>query len=77
MRPNVPPAEFEAIVKAAQPAIAALGAAVNELAQRVDLLAAGERIRLAQIEFTNRTNFAKYIIGACARSPAAAWATTS
>jgi hypothetical protein len=52
----------DAIVKAAQPAIAALAAQVVELGRRVDVLAAAERIRLAQLEFTSRTNFAKYIV---------------
>jgi hypothetical protein len=54
----------DAIVKAAQPAIAALAAQVAELGQRVDVLAAAERIRLAQLEYSNRSNFAKYIVGA-------------
>jgi hypothetical protein len=54
----------DAIVKAAQPAIAALAAKVAELGQRVDVLAAAERVRLAQLEYSSRSNFAKYIIGA-------------
>jgi hypothetical protein len=53
----------DVIIKAAAPAIASLVEQVDKLAERVDVLAAVERIRMAQIEYLGRCNFAKYSNG--------------